>query len=250
LVDLTHDRFPEWMKCWRGDLVNTQSFTADFVETVVGHCIGRIRNWEVVCGANRGGACGLTEEQRLNLVVRAVEAAREVDEQIQVSLRVIQPWGEYISSTQNQLPPIQFIDTLRRSGVSIAEVNLDIRFGSGHFTSLPRDVLALSQLLDHWSLLQIPLNVITAVPPAASICPADSNDPAATGVAQAEWMEQLLLMCLSKERVTGVYCNCWETINAAGEVIQPTECLVTDKEGSLHPAFDRIRELEQRYWPE
>ncbi|MCH2203820.1 MAG: endo-1,4-beta-xylanase, partial [Fuerstiella sp.] len=65
LIDLVHDSFPKWMKPWCGDIINLQSFASDFVETVVGRYVGRIRHWEVLCGANCGGAAGLTEEQRL-----------------------------------------------------------------------------------------------------------------------------------------------------------------------------------------
>lgn len=60
----------------------------------------------------------------MNLVARAIEAARQVDEHTQVSLRVVQPWGEYLSQTKNRLSPIQFIDTLRRCGVRFTEINL------------------------------------------------------------------------------------------------------------------------------
>ena len=83
LLDLSSDYFPAWMEPWKRDLLNLQSFTSDFVETVVSRYVGRIRHWEVICGPNRGGANALSEEQRLNLIVRAIEAAQEVDEQIQ-----------------------------------------------------------------------------------------------------------------------------------------------------------------------
>lgn len=53
LLDLSEDRLPDWLKAWTGDMVNLQSFTADFVETVVGRYVGRVRHWEVVTGANR-----------------------------------------------------------------------------------------------------------------------------------------------------------------------------------------------------
>ncbi len=245
LVDLSRDRFPSWMRCWQGDLVNMQSFTSDYVETVVGHYVGRIRHWEVVCGANRGGACGLAEEQRLNLVLRAVGAARQVDEQIQISVRVVQPWGEYISETHNRLAPIQFVDTLRRGGVEIAEVNLEVRFGKDDLTSLPRDMLSLSQLLDHWSLLQIPINVMVALPEQIN------GGDAAIGAAQQEvlqsqWLENALLMCLSKERVTGVYCFDWQK-PLPDQESGPT---LVRPDGTLHPAYELLKDLEQRYWPE
>lgn len=236
LVDLSSDCFPAWLNPWKGDLINLQSFTSDFVETVVGRYVGMIRHWEVVCGANRGGASDLNEEQRLNLVVQAVEAARQVDEQIQVSLRVVQPWGEYHNNTANRLPPIQFIDTLRRSGVRISEVNLELKFGTTALRSLPRDQLCISQLLDHWSLLQTPLNVMLDLPQSES---ADQD----TQECHASWLLNTLLMCLSKERITGVYCMNW----------QPSEDSIgtplTNAAGEKHPALQSLQNLEREHWP-
>ncbi|MCP4785922.1 MAG: endo-1,4-beta-xylanase [Fuerstiella sp.] len=241
LLDLSSDCFPAWMDPWKGDLLNLQSFTSDFVETVVSRYVGRIRHWEVVCGPNRGGANALSEEQRLNLIVRAIEAAQEVDEQIQISLRVIQPWGEYLSTTENRLPPIQFVDTLRRSGATLSEINLDLRFGDGDLESLPRDMLHVSQLLDRWSLLQLPLNVMAALP--VSSDSADSNvAESAQEVNQTQLMEDLFVMSLSKERVTGFYCLNWEDEDfAGGRLFRP--------DGSVHAVVEKFSELEETHWP-
>ncbi|MEZ6131020.1 MAG: endo-1,4-beta-xylanase [Planctomycetaceae bacterium] len=240
LLDLSSDCFPEWIAPWKGDLRNLQSFTSDFVETVVSRYVGRIRHWEVVCGPNSGGSNGLSEEDRLNLIVRAIDAAQEVDEQIQISLRIIQPWGEYLSRTDNRLAPIQFVDTLRRSGAKLSEVNLDLRFGTGELHSLQRDMLNVSQLLDHWSMLQLPLNIMAALPETASEA---LNSSVYELVAwQTELMEQLMLMCLSKERVTGFYCLNW-----ADRTV--TDQPLVDPQGNLHPVVRKIAELEQSHWP-
>jgi hypothetical protein len=237
LLDLSTDSFPAWIAPWKSDSVNLESFISDFVETVVSRYVGRIRHWEVVCGANRGGVGDLTEEHRLNLVIRAIEAAQQVDEQIQISLRVVQPWGEYLSAMRNRLPPIQFIDTLRRSGAKISEVNLDIRFGASPLCSLHRDMLGISQLLDHWSLLQIPINVMASLPE-----PTESLDAIDRVHWQIGQMDDFLLMCLSKERVTGFYCLNWADRAA------PDEPLV-DADNCLHPVVSDFSALERTHWP-
>lgn len=240
LLDLSSNCFPEWMQPWKGDLKNLQCFTSDFVETVVSRYVGRIRHWEVVCGANCGGSNNLSEEDRLNLIVRAIDAAQEVDEQIQISLRVIQPWGEYLSTTENRLAPIQFVDTLRRSGATISEVNLDLRFGSGDLCSMPRDMLNVSQLLDHWSLLQLPLNIMAALPETSH--PAFCEDFGKQVAWQTQQMEQLALMCLAKERVTGFYCLNWADCTVHDQPL-------VDMNEALHPAVSRIAAMERLHWP-
>ncbi len=237
LLDFSEDSFPEWLKRWSGDLVNLQSFTADFVETVVGRYVGRIRHWEVVCGANRGGMINLDEEQRLNLVARTVEAARQVDEHTQISLRIIQPWGEYISQTKNRLSPIQFVDTLRRCGVRIAEVNLDVRVGDDPAPTLWRDGLSLSQLLDQWSLLQVPMNVMLTLPTGQFKNPVTEKQ-------QAEWMRQAILMCLSKERVVGIYCSNWDEAAVDGEIATA----MLDRKGVPRSPLSVVEDIFDEYW--
>ncbi len=237
LVDLSQDSLPAWLRSWSGDLVNLQSFTADFVETVVGRYVGRIRHWEVVTGANRGGVADLDEEQRLNLVLRTIEAARQVDEHTQISLRVVQPWGEYLSQTKNRLSPMQFVDTLRRCGVRLGEINLDIRICSTPSVTLWRDCLSLSQLLDQWSLLQLPINVMLSLP---SLSPGPGTNQE---ISHADWLEKAVLMCLSKDRVVGVYCTNWNDQSPSD-----IETSLLDKEGNPRESLKRLQKLSDEYW--
>lgn len=205
LIDLSTDNAPEWMKKWARHPANLQSFAADYVETVIGRYVGRIRHWEVVLGANRGGAFPLSEEQRFNLLAGIVSAARGVDEHIKISIRIVQPWGEYLSQTQNSLSPIQFFDTLRRCGIRIGEINLDVRVTDGELRTLQRDPLALSQLIDHWSFFQLPINVMVSIPEI------DASDASAAQARRNAWLRSVVLMCLSKERVTGLYFSDWKS---------------------------------------
>ena len=201
LLDISSPRLPRWMNSWTGSLKNLCSFAADYVETVISRYVGRIRHWEVVAGGNRGGLGSFTEEQRLNLLSSVIAAARGVDEQTQVSLRVVQPWGEYLSESANRLSPIQFYDTLRRCGVRFDELNLDLRIQQGDLKALRRDPLSLSQLIDMWSGFQLPINVIIS-PPAVT--------ETQTEIHNAQWLRDAVTMCLSKERVTGIWVSGWE----------------------------------------
>jgi len=237
LLDLSEDRLPDWLKAWTGDMVNLQSFTADFVETVVGRYVGRVRHWEVVTGANRGGVAALDEEQRMNLVARAIEAASQVDEHTQVSLRVVQPWGEYFSQTKNRLSPIQFIDTLRRCGVRFTEINLEVRIGNCPDLTLWRDCLSLSHLIDQWSLLQIPINMMITVPASSP------GKDIRFEETQTHWLEETVLMCLAKERIVGIYYSNWNQQASNG----PQTALVNEDE-SPRGTLDLLQSMSNKYW--
>ncbi len=237
LLDLSVNRMPTWLQTWTGDLVNMQSFTSDFVETMVGRYVGRIRHWEVVAGANCGGAGDLNEEQRMNLVARAVEAARQVDEHVHISLRVVQPWGEYLSRTSSRLAPIQFVDTLRRCGVSLAQINLEVSVTEQPRLTLSRDSLSLSQLLDHWSLLQLPINVMVCAPQLTG--PVDPQ----MEQEQASWLQATLSMCLAKERVAGAFYLNWRDTPG-----NPIHTGVQRRDGSSRPMLTMLKAMRSAYW--
>jgi len=207
------------------------------VETVVGRYVGRIRHWEVVSGANRGGVAQLDEEQRMNLVARAIEAARQVDEHTHISLRVIQPWGEYLSESKNRLSPIQFVDTLRRCGVRFAQINLDLRVGDYPTATLLRDCLSLSHLIDQWTLLQVPINVMITVPAAPPGKESTFED------VQVKWLDETVRMCLAKERVVGIYYSNW---NQHGPSFPQTS--LTDPDGSPRGTLDLLQSISNEYW--
>ena len=202
LLDLTRNGLPAWMQRWSRTRQNLQSFAADFVETVLGRYLGRIRHWEVITGANRGGAFGMSEEERISFTSAVLSAVRGLDDTVQVSLRVVQPWGEYLGEVPCNLSPIQFFDTLRRCGIRIGEVNLDLRLPQSGSQFLRRDSLSLSQLIDHWSLFQIPLNIMITVPQLLQDEDAQTRN---------DWLRSVMLMCLSKERVTGIWLSDWQS---------------------------------------
>ena len=90
---------------------------------------GKIRIWEVAARANAGGALALTEENRLTLVAKILEVARQVDPEGQFLIRIDQPWGEYQARGQHKLSPMQFADALIRAGMELSAINLEIGVG-------------------------------------------------------------------------------------------------------------------------
>jgi hypothetical protein len=215
LLDLSAQGLPAWLESWGGDLPNLQSLMCDYVETAVGRYAGRVRNWIVCADANTGGALGLSEESRLWLIARALEVVRQVDDEVQVMIRVEQPWGEYQARGIHRLAPLQFVDALLRAGIGLSGVDLELAVGFRSRGSAPRDLLELSRLLDVWSLLGIPLSVTLA-------CPSESElvDPlASTAVeidrdrsrakwsesAQSAWIDHLLPVLMAKQAVVGVF---------------------------------------------
>lgn len=214
LLDLSAGGLPTWLAPWAADFLNLQSFVCDFVETAVSRFAGRIRIWEVAARGNSGGGLSLTEEQRLALTARTVEAAQRTDTEAQIFVRVDQPWGEYQAAGGHRLTPFQFVDALTRSRIGLTGVNLEIAVGYVPVGDQSRDLLAVSRLVDIWSLLGIPLHITLAIPSASGVDPLahDHLRPGKSSLrddwseaVQAEWAHDFVGMLMSKPQVTGVF---------------------------------------------
>jgi GH35 family endo-1,4-beta-xylanase len=250
LVDLGPGGLPEWLAHWEHDIFNLQSFVCDFVETAIARYIGRIRQWEIAARFNTGGALTLSEESRLSLVVRVLEVARQVDEEAQLWLRVDQPWGEYQARGQHRLSPLQAVDALLRSGVSLAGINLEIAIGYQPRGTPYRDLLDFSRLIDTYSVLGVPLHVTLAAPSSVGPDPLAMPDleidahgwpHGCDETQQALWLERCLPLLMAKPAVAGVT---WGGFSDAHPHEFPRSGLM-HADGIPKPALERLIDYRQ-----
>jgi GH35 family endo-1,4-beta-xylanase len=253
LLDLSPDGLPQWLWQWEHDFLNLQSFVCDFVETAITRYAGRVRFFEVSARANTGGALALSEDDRLSLVARTLDVARQIDEENHLLIRVDQPWGAYQARGQHRYNPLQFVDALVRSGVGLSGVNLEIGVGYVPRGTALRDLLDFSQLIDLWSCLGIPLHVTLAFPSGAGkdrLAKKDlevdrsAGDNLWTEAAQAEFVERYLPMLMSKQVVVGIF---WCHASDASAHHFPNAGLVRP-DGSPKPALDRVVQYRREYW--
>lgn len=231
VLDFSPGGLPEWLSTWSHDVLNLQSFVCDFVETAVTRYAGRIRQWEVSAHVNTGGALALSEENRLALVARSLEVARQVDEENQLSIRVDRPWGDYQSRGQHRLSPLQFVDALVRSGVGLSGVNLEIAMGFDCSCRTTRGLIDVSRLVDLWSCLGIPLTITLAFPSSTAkddlanhqVQLSTSCPDAWTETTQALFIEQYLPLLMAKQNVVGCF---WTHFSDASEHRYPNAGLI------------------------
>ena len=214
LLDFSSEGLPDWLCRWENDFLNLKSLFSDFVETAISRYLGKIRIWEISARANTGGALALNEENRLALVAHTLDVARQIDEEIQLLIRIDQPWGDYLARGQHRLSTLQFVDALIRSGIGLSGVNLEISVGYRPRGCGCRDLLEFSRLIDLWSQLGIPLYVTLAFPTAEG---ADRNSQADLEVdspcwkqpwseaSQLDWVNEFFPVLLAKESVVGIY---------------------------------------------
>ncbi|MBW3540083.1 MAG: endo-1,4-beta-xylanase [Planctomycetes bacterium] len=253
LLDLSPQGLPGWLWTWEHDFLNMQSFVCDFVETAIGRYVGKIRHWEVSARVNTGGCLALSEENRLTLVARTLEAARQIDDELQLMIRVDQPWGDYQARGQHRLSPLQFVDALSRSGVGLSAVNLEIGVGYRPRGTGRRDILDFSRLIDLWSCLGIPLHVTLGFPSSSEHDPACHEDLEVDAVdtsdewteeSQAEWVDLYVPMLMSKQIVVGIH---WTHFTDAAPHHFPNAGLFRP-DGTPKPALSRLTGYQREYW--
>lgn len=245
LLDFSENGLPQWLQQWGHDFFNLQSFVCDFVETAVSRYMGKVRTWELATRANTGGAFKLNEEERLSLLARTLEVARQVDEETQFFIRIDQPWGAYQARGEHKLSPAQFVDALLRFGTGLAGVNLEIPVGFTGRGTAPRDLLDFSRLIDLWTVLEIPLHVTLALPSSTDVSTHCTSELSADEIgwkrpwspeAQSEWIETFVPLLMAKQSVVGIY---WTHLTDQADHVFPNAGLI-DSKGRSKPSFQSL----------
>ena len=202
---------PDWLYLWEGDVEAVTGFMTEYVRATVTRYRGKVQVWQCAGRLNAGDLLGLSVEQKLKMAVRAVEIVRHNDNRTPAIVTFDQPWGEYVSQMEMDLP-LHLADTLIRANLGLAGVGLEINFGYHPRGTQPRDVLELSRQLDRWSMLGLPLLVSLVVPsgsgkdPLARLKP----QPVPSGwnpELQEQWAKHYVPLILSKPAVQAIVWN-------------------------------------------
>ncbi len=212
LLQLDPRSLPDWLYLYEDDFDNLLSCVTEYVRAAVARYRGKVDLWQCAGRLTSAEILSLTEEEKLRLAAGTIEMARAIDPDTPLLVSFDQPWGEYLSRREMDLPPLYFADALVRSGLDLSGVMLEINLGYHPGGTLPRTPLEFSRQLDYWSLLGLPLFVSLTVPSA------DHDDPLAqrrvrvpaggwTASTQQAWVARYVPLILSKPSVQGVFWN-------------------------------------------
>src|SRR5207302_1895206 len=143
-----------------------------------------------------------------------------------------------------------FADTLIRSGMNLAALDVELVMGPTPRGSYCRDLLETSRLLDLYALLGVPLRVTLGYPSAAG-ADLDSDpemqvnagrwrDGYTPGV-QAEWSAGFTPLALCKPYVQGAV---WAHLSDA-DPHQFPHCGLLDAKGGVKPAAQTLQEVRE-----
>lgn len=252
LIDFSSRGIPDWLWIWEGDLSNLANFMCDYVETVIARYRRRIKRWLLATGCNIAGVLGLGEDDLLWLTARLVEAAQQIAPDLELILGVSQPWADYMARDEHTYTPLVFLDTLMRTGLKLAALDIELVMGITPGGSYCRDLLEVSRLLDSFAQLSTPIEVTLAVPSAAGPDPHAAPrlsvglgnwKHAWTPSNQAEYGGRITELALSKPFVSGV---CWSSASDAIPHHYP-HCGVFDAEGRAKPLLQILQRLRQSH---
>jgi hypothetical protein len=218
LLQMDKHSLPDWLFLDDG-FEEVQASILKFIEAVVKRYRGKVQLWHVAARMNQDGAFAFSEEQRLRLVVEAVDRVRAVDARTPLVVSFNQPWAEYIARKDQELTPINFADTLVRGELGLAGVGLEIHYGYWPGGTLPRDAMEVGRQIDRWSLIGVPLIVFLSAPSSMGADPLARHsthplvDLRAGGVTPA-WQQQLVQrlfpVILAKHPVQAIIWDSWQ----------------------------------------
>lgn len=184
LIDFSAAAFPEWLWIWQNDQSNLANFMCDYIETVINRYRRRISRWYIATGCNVVGVLGLDEDDLLWLTTRLVEAAQQIAPELEIVLGVSRPFADYMAREEYTYTPLVFLDTLLRTGVKLAALDIELVLGVKPGGSYCRDLLEISRLLDSYAVLGTPVQVTLAIPSGQD---ADPNADRESVVGLGEW---------------------------------------------------------------
>jgi hypothetical protein len=249
LLAMDKHLLPDWLFLDDG-FEEVQASVLKFIEAVVKRYRGKVNLWHATARMNQEGAFAFSEEQRLRLVVEAVDRVRAVDTRTPMVVSFNQPWAEYIARKDQELTPLNFADTLVRGDLGLSGIGVEIHYGYWPGGTLPRDPLEVSRLLDRWSQIGVPLIVFLAAPSgmgadALARHPAHPLVDLYAGGVNPDWQQQLVAklmpVVLAKQSVQAIVWDPWQDnqpheLSCAG---------LLDSAGHAKPALQTLTDQKQ-----
>jgi hypothetical protein len=198
-----------------------------------------------------GHALGLNEESRLQVAAKAISTVRQLDPTTPTVVTFDQPWAEYLAHEQLDLAPLHFADALVRADLGLSGVGLELNIGYHPGGSVHRGPLAISRLVDTWSLLELPLLVALTLPSSTADDPRAnakvrvlaSEGDIVTPESQRDWIQQHVPLLLAKNVVQVVL---WNQLSDAAPHHYPHAGLF-DASEHAKPALEALKAIRNTY---
>jgi hypothetical protein len=255
LIDLHESHVPDWMFVWEHDFDTLRELAYEYVQKLVHRYRRAVSMWNVASGLHAGGAFTLSFEQMIEFTRLLVSQVKTMLPNARTIVTIKQPFGEYHAKFRSSVPPVLYAEMVAQAGINFEAFGLEIEMGIPQPGKFTRDLFQLSCLLDRFSSLGRPI-FITAVGAPGRNTPDSGDvsegrmDPAAAGrwrrpwdpALQAEWMEAVYRMALSKPFVESI---AWSNLADINQTL-PGGGLMDDM-FQPKPSFAKLQEMRERF---
>jgi hypothetical protein len=255
LVSLQQHAIQNWMYMMH-DFDSLYQSACQFVQQTVERYRGQVSVWNIATGLNSPNDLGFTDEQILQLAVGVVQTARRADPKTPVLITMDMPWGEYLGQRANAISPLHFSDALLRADLGLSGIGLEMNLGYSPGGSLPRDPIDISDIIDQWSVLGVPL-VVSVTHPGSSANDEDaypkysmvshwrSPTPTTEGRASlaSTYSLEVVQMLLAKQNVHGIF---WNQQSDRGKHVFANAGLL-DSIGNSRPLLEGLSQIRSRH---
>jgi hypothetical protein len=269
LLNLQPHAFPKWFHL-ENDFESLFQAACDHARTMVERYRGQVHLWSAASGLNAPNAIGLSDEQVQKLAIGVIQTVRRCDPKTPVIICIDAPWAEYLAHQPDGISPLIFAEALIRVDLGLSGIGLEMNLNLWPHGSLPRDLVDISDMIDHWgNALEMPLlavvtNPYNAIPDANAVaksqivstwtypefnveaCPdvADAEDDAQKSVPELRFPAnamEILQLLLAKTRIHGIV---WNQVSDQQEHPFPNSGLI-GPQGRARGLLDGLVRLRQ-----
>jgi hypothetical protein len=134
------------------------------VGNIVEQCQGRVRLWDASSSLNISQQYELDDQQAFRLASGIISTIRSIDKS-PIVFCINQPAAEYMKKANHSIDPFRFARSLIQvHDRDIAGIGLDLNLHYWPHGTLPRDLIEISDLIDHWQFLEKSLLVRLTAP--------------------------------------------------------------------------------------
>ncbi len=243
LLDFSRKAIPRWMYVWQHDFSTCRDLVYEQVERVVKRYRSSVGIWNIASGLNVNDNFQFTAEQMLDLARMANLIARQARKGARTMIELARPFGEHCASNHKSLPPLTFMDRMVQEGIRVDCVGLQLLFGQHDAGRASRDIMQISDLIDRYLVLEMPVVISAFGVPSA---PIDEDGgwwrSPWSAAAQSRWMSRVFAVAMSKPFVeTLIWTDLYD--NPASDL--PSAGLVSDT-GHAKPVLDRLVNTRKR----
>jgi len=205
LIDFSKDAVPNWLYVWQNDYDTCRDLVYDHVERLVKRYAEFVSIWNLSSGLNTNENFKLKFEQMIDLTRMASLRVKQERKNARVMIEVANPFGEHCANNRDSVPPVTFVDRVMQEGIRLNCIGIKVLLGRRDAGMSCRDLMQISNMLDRYFLLDVPVLLTAVGVPSEEIdarggrwCEAFSDS------LQARWATRIFAIALSKPFVESV----------------------------------------------